>query len=65
MLVEEDAINWAPVGCIEASIPGKWDFAAKGAGLNIAKVLEITMNNGKDPATGIKLSTRRWRFNNI
>ncbi len=51
----EDAVNWAPVGCIEASIPGKWDFAAKGGGLNIAKVLEITLNNGKDPATGITL----------
>ena len=52
---EKDARNWAPVGCIEASVPGKWDYAAKGAGFNIAKVLEITLNNGKDPATGITL----------
>lgn len=49
----EDAINWAPDGCIEASIPGKWDFAAKGPWLNVEKVLEITLNNGVDPKTGI------------
>ncbi|MBU1048515.1 formate C-acetyltransferase/glycerol dehydratase family glycyl radical enzyme [Candidatus Bipolaricaulota bacterium] len=50
---EEDRWNWAPVGCIEASIPGKWDFACKGPRLNKAKVLEMALNNGKDPATGI------------
>lgn len=51
----ENLYNWAPVGCIEASIPGKWDFAAKGAWLNAAKIFEITINNGKDPKTGITL----------
>ena len=50
---EEDLIEWAPDGCIEASIPGKWDFAAKGPWLNVEKVLEITLNNGVDPKTGI------------
>ena len=52
---EEDRWNWAPVGCIEASIPGKWDFACKGPRLNKAKVLEITLNNGMDPMTGITI----------
>jgi len=52
---DDDLWNWAPVGCIEASIPGKWDFACKGPRLNKAKVLEITLNNGMDPATGITL----------
>ncbi|WHH58063.1 formate C-acetyltransferase/glycerol dehydratase family glycyl radical enzyme [Petroclostridium sp. X23] len=52
---DEDLHNWAPDGCIEASIPGKWDFAAKGPWLNIAKILELTINNGKDPKTGIAL----------
>jgi len=51
----EDAWNWAPVGCIEASIPGKWDFACKGPRLNKAKVLEIALNNGTDPSTGVAL----------
>jgi formate C-acetyltransferase len=49
---KEDLHNWVPDGCIEASIPGKWDFAAKGPWLSIGKVLELTLNNGKDPATG-------------
>jgi pyruvate formate-lyase/glycerol dehydratase family glycyl radical enzyme len=54
-IADEDLYNWAPDGCIEASIPGKWDFAAKGSWLNLAKVFEITLNNGTDPATGVTL----------
>ncbi|MCK4515252.1 MAG: pyruvate formate-lyase, partial [Spirochaetaceae bacterium] len=54
-IAKEDLYNWAPVGCIEATIPGKWDFAAKGSWLNLAKVFEITLNNGTDPATGYTL----------
>lgn len=51
-IAEEDLVDWCPDGCIEASIPGKWDFAAKGPWLNIEKVLEITLNDGVDPASG-------------
>ncbi|MBU8912739.1 MAG: formate C-acetyltransferase/glycerol dehydratase family glycyl radical enzyme [Spirochaetales bacterium] len=54
-IAKEDLHTWAPVGCIEATIPGKWDFAAKGSWLNLAKVFEITLNNGTDPATGYTL----------
>lgn len=49
---EADRYNWVPDGCIEASIPGKWDYAAKGPWLNVEKVLEIVLNDGTDPATG-------------
>ncbi|QUI22565.1 pyruvate formate-lyase [Vallitalea pronyensis] len=52
-IAKEDLVDWSPDGCIEASIPGKWDFAAKGPWLNVEKVLEITLNNGVDPQTGI------------
>ncbi|MCF7953706.1 MAG: formate C-acetyltransferase/glycerol dehydratase family glycyl radical enzyme [Spirochaetales bacterium] len=52
---KEDQYGWAPVGCIEASVPGKWDFAAKGSWLNVGKILEITLNNGTDPSTGVTL----------
>lgn len=52
-IAEEDLVDWCPDGCIEASIPGKWDFAAKGPWLSVEKVLEITLNNGVDPKTGI------------
>ena len=54
-VAESDLWNWAPVGCIEASIPGKWDFACKGPRMNKPKILEITLNNGKDPVSGITL----------
>jgi len=54
-IAEEDLYNWVPDGCIEASIGGKWDFAAKGPWLNVCKVLEIALNNGKDPATGVQI----------
>ena len=50
-----DTWNWAPVGCIEASLPGKWDFACKGPRLNKAKVLEIALNGGADPSSGVTL----------
>lgn len=52
-IADEDLVDWSPDGCIEASIPGKWDFAAKGPWLNVEKVLEVTLNNGCDPRTGI------------
>lgn len=52
-VAEEDRYNWVPDGCIEASIPGKWDFAAKGPWLNVEKILEITLNNGTDPGTKV------------
>jgi len=52
---QSDLWNWAPVGCIESSIPGKWDFACKGPRLNEAKILEIALNNGTDPSTGVTL----------
>ena len=55
-IAEEDLYNWAPVGCIEGCIPGKWDFSvAKGSWLNTAKVLELALNNGTDPNTMITL----------
>lgn len=50
---EEDRWNWAPLGCIESTIPGKFDFACKGPRMNIAKVFELTIHNGKDPVSGI------------
>ena len=52
-VAKEDWCEWAPDGCIEASIPGKWDFAAKGPWLSVEKVLDITLNNGIDLNTGI------------
>jgi pyruvate formate-lyase/glycerol dehydratase family glycyl radical enzyme len=52
----EDANDYAIVGCIEASVPGKWGYRNTGMSfLNMVKVFELAYNNGKDPATQIQL----------
>lgn len=51
----EDAYNWAIVGCVEPSVPGKFGGRFGAAFFNIAKVLEITLNGGKDPISGITI----------
>jgi formate C-acetyltransferase len=52
----EDAYDYAIVGCIEAAVPGKWGYRNTGMSfLNLLKVLELTLNNGSDPATGVQL----------
>ena len=52
----EDAYDYAIVGCIEAAVPGKWGYRNTGMSfLNLLKVLELTLNDGTDPATGIQL----------
>ena len=43
-------MDWVPDGCIEASIPGKWDFAAKGPWLG-GKITR-NLSDGTDPKTG-------------
>jgi formate C-acetyltransferase len=45
----EDALNYAVVGCVELSTPGKalgWSDAAM---FNMARVLELTLFGGEDP----------------
>ncbi len=52
----EDAYNYAIVGCVEASVPGKWGYRVTGMSfLNVLKVLEIALHGGVDPATGLTL----------
>jgi pyruvate formate-lyase/glycerol dehydratase family glycyl radical enzyme len=51
----EDAYDYAIVGCVEAAAPGKWGYRVTGmAFLNILKVLELTLNDGTDPRTGLR-----------
>jgi pyruvate formate-lyase/glycerol dehydratase family glycyl radical enzyme len=53
----EDANNYAIVGCIEPIIPGKHGYRAAGMSFtNFPKILEIALNDGKDPRTGITIS---------
>lgn len=51
-IAPEDALNYAVVGCVELSTPGKalgWSDAAM---FNMARVLELTLFGGQDPQTG-------------
>lgn len=52
----EEARDYAIVGCIEAAVPGKWGYRNTGmAFLNALKTLELSLNQGKDPGSGICL----------
>ena len=52
----EDALNYSSMGCMEVLIPGKWGYRANGKSkLNLMKVVELTLNGGCDPKTGICL----------
>jgi len=55
-----DACNYAAVGCVEVAVPGKWGYRCTSMSfLNIPKVLEITLSDGVDPATDIRLLAGR------
>lgn len=50
------ARDYASMGCVETAIPGRWGHRATGMTyINFGKILEIILNNGMDPATGIQL----------
>jgi formate C-acetyltransferase len=54
----EDALNYAVVGCVELSTPGKalgWSDAAM---FNMVRVLELALFGGMDPRTGEPLGLR-------
>jgi len=52
----EDARNWAVLGCAEMAVPGKSCSNYGGGGFFcLLKLLEITVNGGTNPATGICL----------
>ncbi len=44
---EKDARNFSVLGCQELEIPGKSNFGCEDGQLNLAKVLELTLNDGK------------------
>jgi pyruvate formate-lyase/glycerol dehydratase family glycyl radical enzyme len=49
----EDARNFHLAGCVDPAIPGKASFLA-GLFFVVPKVLEIFLNNGVDPRTGLE-----------
>jgi formate C-acetyltransferase len=55
-LPEEVARDYASMGCVEVAIPGRWGHRATGMTyINFGKIMELVMNNGTDPASGIQL----------
>ncbi len=51
-ITHDDAMNYAIVGCVELSTPGKalgWSDASM---FNLTRVLELTLFGGKDPHSG-------------
>lgn len=50
----EDALNYCTMGCLEVQVPGKWGYRENGKSkFNLAKILEMALNDGCDPITGI------------
>ena len=48
----EDARNYAVVGCVELSTPGKALGWSDSAMFNMTRILELTLFGGRDPQTG-------------
>lgn len=51
----EDARGYAAIGCIEITIPGKANPHAVSNWINLAKCLELAMNDGRDIRDGIQV----------
>ena len=53
---EQQARDYASIGCVEVGIPGEWTHRATGMTyINLGKILELVLNNGIDPRTDIQL----------
>ena len=58
----KDARDYAPIGCIELTIPGRANPHAVSGWFNSAKCLELAMFNGVDPASGEQVGPRTGAF---
>ncbi len=54
----EEARGYAAIGCIEITIPGKASPHAVSNWINVAKCLELALNDGKDLLTGQQLGPK-------
>jgi len=58
----QDALDYAPIGCVEITIPGKATSHAVSGALNAAKCLELALNDGLDPLTGRQVGPHTGAF---
>jgi len=54
----EDARNYAPIGCIELTVPGRANPHAVSGWFNSTKCLELALFDGRDPRSGVQLGPR-------
>ena len=57
-ILPEDARDYAPIGCIELTIPGRANPHAVSGWFNAAKCLELALFDGQDPRSGEQLGPR-------
>ncbi|NLL58768.1 MAG: formate C-acetyltransferase, partial [Firmicutes bacterium] len=60
----EEARDYALAGCLDVNLPGKSRINAFGMFI-VPRVLEITLNNGLDPRTGVQLGPQTGEFNDF
>jgi formate C-acetyltransferase len=58
-LPEDRLWDYAPVGCLENTLAGDDRSGTVDVNLNLAKAIELTLNDGRDMATGHKLAAHR------
>lgn len=51
----EDARDYTTLGCQEIEIPGRSNFGCEDGAINLAKILEYTLNDGCDRLTGARV----------
>ncbi len=54
----EDARNYAIIGCVEVTIPGRACPHAVSHNTNLAKCMELALHNGVDSLTGVQVGPR-------
>ncbi|MFH1566903.1 MAG: pyruvate formate lyase family protein, partial [Gemmatimonadota bacterium] len=54
----EDARNYAPIGCIELTVPGRANPHAVSGWFNSTKCLELALFDGREPRSGEQLGPR-------
>ena len=54
----DDAVGYGIVGCVEACVPGKQQGVTAGGHLNVAKALELALNDGRSMITRVQIGPR-------
>lgn len=57
-IAPEDARDYAAIGCVEITIPGKANPHAVSNRINLLKCLELALNDGRSMTTGAQLGPR-------